>query len=91
MTTLPPIVTLVDIDGFAVPSCEKDIPHVEPDPNDPADWPAWTDNWYWEPTDPADDGRSIPADAVLVPPELTDDELLDAWDREATEEMRRLE
>jgi hypothetical protein len=70
MISLPPIVTLVDIDGFAVPVGEKDIPDVPPpDPADPADWPAWTDNWLWAPTDP-EDGRSVQADAELVPPEL---------------------
>jgi hypothetical protein len=53
--TTAPLVTLVDVDGLAVPSCEKDIPHVEPDPTDPADWPSWTDNYFWETTD--DDAR----------------------------------
>jgi hypothetical protein len=39
-------VHLVDIDGFDVPVTEKDaVPH---DPTDAANWPAWTDNWFWE-------------------------------------------
>jgi hypothetical protein len=39
-------VHLVDAEGFDVPVSEKDnVPH---DPTDPADWPAWTDNWFWE-------------------------------------------
>lgn len=64
---LPPVLTLVDLDGFAVPVAEKDIPHVEPDPTDPADWPAWTDDWFWETTDPAD---LAAADAALEDLEL---------------------
>jgi hypothetical protein len=39
-------VHLVDIDGFDVPVGEKDLPPH--DPTDPANWPAWTDNFYWE-------------------------------------------
>jgi hypothetical protein len=70
-------ITLVDLDGGPVPIWERDAPIGPPfDPDeesDPADWPAWCDNWLWEPTDDAGDGdRSIPAGAVLVPPELLD-------------------
>jgi hypothetical protein len=43
----PPFIALVDLDGFAVPVGEKDIPHVEPDPTDPADWPPSADDWFW--------------------------------------------
>jgi hypothetical protein len=37
---------LVDVDGFDVPTGEKNLPPH--DPTDPANWPAWTDNWFWE-------------------------------------------
>jgi hypothetical protein len=65
-----PFITLVDVDGFAVPSAERDIPHVEPDPTDPADWPAWCDDWYWEPTDPAEASAAAAALEDLPLPAL---------------------
>ena len=46
-----PFITLVNADGFAVPDCERHTPVPDPDPTEPADWPAWTDNWHWEPTE----------------------------------------
>src|SRR4051794_27938156 len=48
---LPPLINLVDPDGFDAPCYESlSIPH---DPTDPQDWPAWTDSWFWETgTDP---------------------------------------
>jgi hypothetical protein len=38
-----PMVCLVDIDGFRVPSCERDIPDIQPEPCAADRWPAWTD------------------------------------------------
>jgi hypothetical protein len=37
---------------------------------DPADWPAWTDNWHWTPTDP--DGFDAAMEAVDVTMPLPD-------------------
>lgn len=37
MTTIHPIVTLVDIEGFGVPDCERYTPTCPPDPTDRAD------------------------------------------------------
>jgi hypothetical protein len=73
MISLPPFVTLVDVDGFAVPAGEKDISDVPPpDESDPADWPAWTDNWFWEPTEPeaSGDAAELAAAALQDPPSL---------------------
>jgi hypothetical protein len=43
---LPNNVHLVDVNGYDVPVGEKDLPPH--DPTDAANWPAWTDNFYWE-------------------------------------------
>jgi hypothetical protein len=52
MNSLHHEVHLVDAEGFDVPVAEKDnVPH---DPTDPAEWPAWTDNWFYEVSDPAE-------------------------------------
>jgi hypothetical protein len=45
-------VHLVDTEGFDVPVGEKDLPPH--DPTDPACWPAWTDNFFWEISDPTE-------------------------------------
>jgi hypothetical protein len=37
------MVCLVDLDGLAVPTAEKDIPEVRPDPTPADSWPRWTD------------------------------------------------
>jgi hypothetical protein len=37
----------VDTEGFDVPLIERAEFNPEPDPADPAEWPAWTDNWRW--------------------------------------------
>lgn len=50
-----PWVNLVGIDGCGVPDCERYTPTCPPDPTDPADWPAWTDHWFWEPTEMLED------------------------------------
>jgi hypothetical protein len=42
-----PQVHLVDVDGCDVPLTER-FEGPEPDAGDPAEWPAWTDDWYWE-------------------------------------------
>jgi hypothetical protein len=40
-------VHLVDVKGYDVPVFEKDdVPH---DPTNSANWPDWTDDWFWEP------------------------------------------
>jgi hypothetical protein len=50
----PPFITCVDLDGHQTPVTELwSGPSEGIDPTDPAAWPAWTDNWYWE-TDAAD-------------------------------------
>jgi hypothetical protein len=41
--TGPPYITLVDIDGYAIPSCDKDIPEVRREPCPADSWPRWTD------------------------------------------------
>jgi hypothetical protein len=53
--TLYPTVVCVGPDGERVPEHERDVPHVEPDPTDPMDWPAWTDNWFWGTTEGPDE------------------------------------
>jgi hypothetical protein len=53
MDSIPAQVTLVDPEGFLVPLVEKST-DPEPDPTDPANWPAWTDNWFWEVSDPTE-------------------------------------
>jgi hypothetical protein len=45
--TGPPYVTLVDIDGYAVPSCEKDIPDP-PTFESAEEWGAWADCYRYE-------------------------------------------
>jgi hypothetical protein len=50
MSDSTPSVHLVDIHGFDVPVAEKNgVPH---DPTDASQWPAWTDNFFWEVSDP---------------------------------------
>jgi hypothetical protein len=40
------ILHLVDAQGYDVPVTEKNA--VPVDPADANDWPAWTDDWFWE-------------------------------------------
>src|SRR4051794_23806580 len=59
-----------DIDGTCIPFAEDDA-WIEcglddPDYDDPAEWPEWTDASVWE------EGPAIPPDAVIVPPGLDD-------------------
>jgi hypothetical protein len=35
-------------------SVTRETDPVEPMPADPAEWPAWTDNWFWEISDPCE-------------------------------------
>src|SRR5579875_2605128 len=46
-----PTISLVDLDGLAVPCYEVDAPIVPPpgddDESDPSTWPAWTDDARW--------------------------------------------
>jgi hypothetical protein len=50
----------VDIHGYDVPTGEKDLPPH--DPTDASQWPAWTDNWYWEVSD--DERAALEAAAI---------------------------
>jgi hypothetical protein len=45
--SLPSRTTLVDHEGSMVPLVEK-ATDPEPDPSDRRNWPAWTDNYFWE-------------------------------------------
>jgi hypothetical protein len=53
-TTFPAIVC-VDVHGDRVPEHSRDVPEITPDPTDPADWPAWVDNWFWGTTEGPDE------------------------------------
>jgi hypothetical protein len=53
--TGPPFITCVDLDGFQVPRTELwDGPSEAIDPTHPASWPAWTDNFFSEISDPTE-------------------------------------
>jgi hypothetical protein len=56
-----PSVHLVDIDGFDVPSTEKDLEQVSYD--DPARWPWWTDLDAWTTIAPISGGAPEPSAA----------------------------
>lgn len=49
-TTGAPWITLVDIEGFAVPDCERYSPVCPPDPAEMGAeaWGAWADVWRYE-------------------------------------------
>jgi hypothetical protein len=81
MQSVAQLVHLVDLDGFDVP-CTERAHGPEPDPTDPANWPSWTDDWYWSTTRPDASGALVSS---------LGDRLLEAWlDQVDHEELIKL-